>query len=109
MYDRLVKQAPGVEDAAKLVEIDLKYEGYLSRESEMVSRMEKLESMPIPTSLRYSELSNITMEAREKLDKIQPSNLGQASRISGVSPADISVLMVLIKKGTQLDESVKHA
>ncbi len=109
MYDRLVKQAPGVEDAAKLVEIDLKYEGYLSRESEMVSRMEKLESMPIPTSLRYSELSNITMEAREKLDKIQPSNLGQASRISGVSPADISVLMVLIKKGAQLDEPVKHA
>jgi tRNA uridine 5-carboxymethylaminomethyl modification enzyme len=60
--------------------------------------MEQLESMPIPRTLKYSELSNITIEAREKLDKIQPLNIGQASRISGVSPADISVLMVLLKK-----------
>ena len=100
LYDDLVSPAPGVEDAARLVEIDLKYEGYLNRESEMVEKMERLEAMPIPRSLKYSSLSNITMEAREKLDKIQPSNLGQASRISGVSPADISVLMVLLKKGT---------
>ncbi len=65
---------------------------------EMVNRMGKLESTPIPIALNYSELSNITIEAREKLAKIQPQNLGQASRISGVSPADITVLMVLLKK-----------
>lgn len=105
LYEDLVTQSPGIEDASRLVEIDLKYEGYLARESEMVARMEKLEAMPIPDSLVYSSLSNITMEAREKLDKIQPSNLGQASRISGVSPADISVLMVLLKKGNQVAAS----
>ncbi|NND72079.1 MAG: tRNA uridine-5-carboxymethylaminomethyl(34) synthesis enzyme MnmG [Rhodothermales bacterium] len=97
-YDEMVTPADGVEDVSSLVEIELKYEGYLAREADMVSRMEKLESMPIPPTVDFQNLGNITLEAREKLSKIQPSNLGQASRISGVSPADISVLMVLLKR-----------
>ena len=88
----------GPEDISKLVEIELKYEGYLEREHEMVSKMVELESWLIPSDFDYHSVSNITIEARQKLTKIRPDNLGQASRISGVSPADISVLMILMKK-----------
>ncbi|GIV58796.1 MAG: tRNA uridine 5-carboxymethylaminomethyl modification enzyme MnmG [Rhodothermaceae bacterium] len=96
--DELVVPAPGLEPTETLVEIDLKYEGYLEREREMVEKMSRLEAWSIPPGFDYHAVTNITMEAREKLSKIQPENLGQASRISGVSPADISVLMVLLKK-----------
>lgn len=98
LRDKVVRAGPGLESVATQVEIDLKYEGYLDREAELVRKMEQLESWDIPRDFSYAELDNITMEAREKLSAIQPDNLGQASRISGVSPADISVLMVLLKK-----------
>src|SRR5690606_38427443 len=98
-YDELVTPAPGMESAARLVEIELKYAGYVERQAELVAKMEQLEEKPIPPGFDYHAVDNITMEAREKLSKIQPENLGQASRISGVSPADISMLMVLLKKG----------
>jgi tRNA uridine 5-carboxymethylaminomethyl modification enzyme len=98
----LIAPVPGMEPADLLVEIDLKYAGYLERERELASQMEKLESWRIPEDFEYAEVTNITMEAREKLDKIRPDNLGQASRISGVSPADVSVLMVLLKRGNGL-------
>ncbi len=88
----------GLEKIATMVEIDLKYAGYLERESEMVKKMIELEQWLVPRDFDYNQVSNITMEAREKLSKIQPDTLGQASRISGVSPADISVLMVMLKK-----------
>lgn len=97
--DRQVRtDAPGTEDVLRLVEIELKYEGYLDRERETVARMDRLESWPVPVDFDFAAVSNITMEAREKLAKIRPENLGQASRISGVSPADMSVLMVLLKR-----------
>lgn len=99
IYDEVVAPAPGIEQAARLVEIELKYEGYLDREYDLVKKMERMESHGIPDGFDYHAVGNITMEAREKLSKIQPDNLGQASRISGVSPADVSVLMVLLKKG----------
>ncbi len=98
LYDDLVVQGPSTEDIAEHVSIDLRYAGYLEREQELVRKMVQLESWLIPSGFDYASVSNITMEAREKLSKIQPDNLGQASRISGVSPADISVLMVLLKK-----------
>ncbi len=94
----LVTPAPGLEPVERLVEIELKYAGYVERQEEMVRKMAQLETWAIPPGFDYPGLSNITMEAREKLAKIQPETLGQASRISGVSPADISVLMVLLKK-----------
>ena len=97
-YDLVVNEYSGIEDIPRLVEIELKYAGYLEREYEMVNKMAELENWLIPDGFDYHAVTNITMEAREKLSKIVPDNLGQASRISGVSPADISVLMILLKK-----------
>ncbi|NNE46740.1 MAG: tRNA uridine-5-carboxymethylaminomethyl(34) synthesis enzyme MnmG, partial [Rhodothermales bacterium] len=94
----VLKDGPGMASVVTGVEVDLKYAGYLERENDMVQKMSQLESWPIPTDFDYETIGNITMEAREKLTKIQPENLGQASRVSGVSPADISVLMVLLKR-----------
>ncbi len=93
--------AAGLEPVENSVEIDLKYEGYLAREKETVARLAQLESWQIPDGMDYHSLATITMEAREKLAKIQPETLAQASRISGVSPADVSVLMVLLKGGSR--------
>ncbi len=98
LRDEVVHEAPGMERVEDLVEIELKYEGYIEREHELVRRMHQLESWTIPEGFSYASVSNITLEAREKLEKIEPATLGQASRIGGVSPADISVLMVLLKK-----------
>jgi tRNA uridine 5-carboxymethylaminomethyl modification enzyme len=97
--DEIIVKTPGLERTETLVEIDLKYEGYLDREMEMVEKMQQLESWCIPAEFDFGAVQNITLEAREKLAKIQPDNLGQASRISGVSPSDLSVLMVMLKKG----------
>ena len=95
---KVVRPSPGIESSSRLVEIELKYEGYLEREHDLVKKMEQIESYTIPDGFDYGAVGNITMEAREKLSKIEPDNLGQASRISGVSPADVSVLMVLLKR-----------
>ena len=94
----LVSEAPGLEPVLHLVETELKYAGYREREQEMVEKMERMEAWRIPSGLDYAGIHSITKEAREKLGRIRPDTLGQASRISGVSPADISALMVLIKR-----------
>lgn len=98
IYDEVVAEAPGMLRAPRLVEIDLKYEGYLDRQRQMVEQMEEKERWPIPEDFEYHDLETISKEAREKLAKIQPENLGQASRISGVRASDVSVLMVLLKR-----------
>ena len=77
-----------------LAEINMKYEGYIKKEQEMVEKMNRLEQVRLSESFDYSQLSSLSAEAREKLAQIQPRTIGQASRISGVSPADISVLLV---------------
>jgi tRNA uridine 5-carboxymethylaminomethyl modification enzyme len=77
-------------------EILMKYEGYIQRESEMADKISRLENVLLDDELSYAQLTSLSAEAREKLDKIRPKTLGQASRISGISPADISVLMVYI-------------
>ena len=87
-----------MDDAAQLVETELKYAGYVARQQEMVEKMARLERWMLPAGFDYDAIDTISKEAREKLGKIQPETLGQASRISGVSPADVSVLMVLLKK-----------
>ena len=76
------------------VEISLKYEGYIKRQLRQVEDFSRMESRPIPADIDYDQVACLRREAREKLKKIRPANFGQASRISGVSPADISVLMV---------------
>ncbi len=95
----LIEDAEGLEAIVEMVEIDLKYQGYIERENELIDKMERLEGLRIPLEFDYQGTTNITIEAREKLSKIRPENLGQASRISGVSPADVSVLMILLKSG----------
>ncbi len=100
-HDDLIVPIPGLEPTETLVEIEFKYAGYLEREQEMAAKMEQLEVLGIPKDFDYEAVTNITLEAREKLIKIRPENLGQASRISGVSPADISVLMILLRRGGQ--------
>ncbi|MBL0309588.1 MAG: tRNA uridine-5-carboxymethylaminomethyl(34) synthesis enzyme MnmG [Bacteroidetes bacterium] len=76
------------------VEIEMKYEAYIEKEVELVNKMNKLEDIRLDTDFDYTRLKALSMEARQKLAQIKPSSLGQASRISGVSPADVSVLMV---------------
>jgi len=88
----------GVEPVEELAEVELKYAGYLERERKMVEKMKSLERWCVPGAFDFQSVQAISLEAREKLSKIRPDTLGQASRISGVSPADISVLMVLLKK-----------
>ncbi|MDX1547414.1 MAG: tRNA uridine-5-carboxymethylaminomethyl(34) synthesis enzyme MnmG [Rhodothermales bacterium] len=98
LYEEVVTEAPGMERTVRLVEIELKYAGYVERQEAMVREMEALEGWAIPEGFDYAAVEAISKEAREKLGRIGPENLGQASRISGVSPADVSVLMVLLKK-----------
>ena len=78
------------------VEIDCKYEGYIQRERLMAEKIARLDSHRIPASFNYSALKGLSNEGKEKLSKVKPSTVGQASRILGVTPADISVLMVKI-------------
>lgn len=78
------------------VEIDIKYGGYLDKEREMAEKISRLEDVPLDLELDYARLTSLSIEARQKLDKIRPNTLGQASRISGVSPADLSVLMIYL-------------
>lgn len=79
------------------VEIEIKYEGYINRQQAQVNEMLRLENKLIPPNIHYAEIYGLRLEAREKLEKIRPTNIGQASRISGVSPSDISVLLVYLK------------
>lgn len=84
-------------DITDEVEVLVKYDGYLKRQEQQVETAEKLEKYKIPANIDYSTLKHISTETREKLEKVRPQNLAQASRIGGVKPADISVLMVMLK------------
>lgn len=98
----IISEFGGFEDISKeildTVEIDAKYEGYLIKSEEQIEKAKKLEEKLLPKDIDYLSINGLRLEARQKLDKIRPENLGQASRISGVSPADITVLMVYLKK-----------
>ena len=83
-----------VHEIAEQVEIQIKYDGYIKRQLKQVEQFKKLENRMIPSDIRYHDIKGLRIEARQKLDQIRPLSLGQASRISGVSPADISVLMI---------------
>ena len=101
-YERLLEEFPGfVVDCGKEVnaqiELNLKYAGYIERQAAEAAKLEHLDHHPIPAKFDFSAVMGLSNEAREKLGRIQPTTLGAASRISGVSPADISILMVAIK------------
>lgn len=84
------------DDAVQQAEITIKYEGYIEKEQENVRKLHRLESVTIPEDFDFMRIGSISIEARQKLEKIRPRNIGQASRISGVSPADISVLLIFL-------------
>ena len=84
-------------DVQEQVNIQLKYEGYIKRQIKQVEQFKKLENKKIPEDIHYDEIKSLRLEALQKLKKIRPVSIGQASRISGVSPADISVLLVYLE------------
>ncbi len=85
------------EQVQKEVGIELKYEGYIKLQAEQVEKFKKLEAKLLPKEINYEDIKGLRLEARQKLNKTRPNNVGQASRISGVSPADISVLLIYLE------------
>jgi len=83
--------------AVEQIEIELKYDGYISRELDLIEKIDRLEDTKIPLDFNYKGLKQLSAEGREKLNKVKPRTLGQASRISGVTPSDISILLVYLK------------
>jgi tRNA uridine 5-carboxymethylaminomethyl modification enzyme len=91
------------------VEIQVKYEGYIARQKAVVGKMARLETMAIPEDMDYSSLHSLSREVRDRLEDVRPLNLGQASRIPGITPAAVSALMVYIKaRGRGKGEKGKH-
>ncbi|MFW6139076.1 MAG: tRNA uridine-5-carboxymethylaminomethyl(34) synthesis enzyme MnmG, partial [Spirochaetota bacterium] len=86
------------EQVKRCVQIEVKYSGYIQRQNEKIKQFKKMENMPIPEDIDYQQVEGICREAKEKLDQIRPASLGQASRISGVKPADVTNLLYYIKK-----------
>ena len=101
-YEDLSKMNKGFpalpEEVVEQVEVQVKYQGYIKKQMEQVERFQRLESKKIPDWINYEELKGLSTEAKQKLRKLRPFSVGQASRISGVSPADISVLMVSMEQ-----------
>ena len=91
------KRIPLPEDVIEQVEIEVKYEGYIERQMRQVEQYKKMEKKRIPADLNYNDISSLRLEARQKLIDFKPVSVGQASRISGVSPADISVLLIYLE------------
>ncbi|MFA7158260.1 MAG: FAD-dependent oxidoreductase [Kiritimatiellia bacterium] len=99
-YDRLPGHNPRLPDEVKNhVEIQLKYEGYIRREQEQIRRQSHIENVQIPDWIDYTVIKTLRFESSQKLQKIRPTTLGQASRIPGVNPADIAILDILIRRG----------
>ena len=94
-----IENQQGIDNLDEIIEaaeISIKYSGYIERERMLADKLSRLENLVIAGKFNYEELTNLSIEARQKLSKIQPRTIGQASRISGVSPADINVLLILM-------------
>ncbi len=108
-YDKLrtiFPLEPLAADVCEEIEIMVKYEGYISRQLEQVEKMNRLEQKLMPEDIVYADIDTLSGEARQKLDQIRPRSLGQASRISGVSPADITALLIVLEQRQREDK--KH-
>jgi tRNA uridine 5-carboxymethylaminomethyl modification enzyme len=92
-------EEPLSEDVTEQVEIQVKYEGYIGKQLQQVERSKKMENKKIPENLDYSAINGLATEARQKLAEVRPLSVGQASRVSGVNPADISILLVYLEQG----------
>ena len=86
------------------VEVQIKYEGYIQKQLDQVEKFKKLETKKLPDDLDYSTISGLRIEAQQKLNEIRPGSIGQASRISGVSPADINVLIIYLERARRLSK-----
>ncbi|GBF32506.1 tRNA uridine 5-carboxymethylaminomethyl modification enzyme GidA [Desulfocucumis palustris] len=111
-YNDLVDMLPGYdlalpEEIREAIEIEVKYEGYIKKQLAMVEKFERLENKKIPRDINYRDMRGISTEALQKLDKIKPESIGQAARISGVSPADISVLLIHLEQQKRLADLKK--
>jgi tRNA uridine 5-carboxymethylaminomethyl modification enzyme len=99
-YADLPSRASGLsEDAIEQIAIELKYSGYITRQAAEVNRFSSFEEKQIPASFDYQIIPSLRMEARQKLTKIQPRTIGQAARISGVTPSDLAIVLVWLKRG----------
>lgn len=111
-YDDLApfdRERPALSRAvAEVVEVEVKYEGYIKKQAAAVEQMRRLEQQPLPADLDYEKIQGLRLEAREKLGRIQPRSIGQASRISGVSPADVSVLLIWTEQRRREEETDEH-
>ncbi|MFQ8988615.1 MAG: FAD-dependent oxidoreductase, partial [Intestinibacter sp.] len=94
------------EEVTKEVEIQVKYKGYIKLQEQQVEKFKKLEQKILPQNIDYAQIKGLRLEARQKLNKIKPNSVGQASRISGVSPADISVLLIYLEQKRQKTENL---
>jgi tRNA uridine 5-carboxymethylaminomethyl modification enzyme len=94
---------------AEQVEIQAKYQGYIARQQEEVARHQHYEAMPLPLGLDYREVHGLSIEVQQKLNQHKPETLGQAGRISGVTPAAISVLLVHLKRSQNACNAKKSA
>ena len=97
MFDDQYSSIP--EDIINQININLKYEGYIKRQKRQVEQFKKLERKKIPPNIDYDKVLSLRVEGRQKLKEFRPVSIGQASRISGVNPADISVLLIYLEKG----------
>ena len=101
-YDLIAKFDPTRPELPKAVteavEIQLKYAGYIARQQKQVAEFQKAESRELPQNVDYMTIQGLRVEAREKLNQIKPMSVGQASRISGVSPADVAVLLIWLEQ-----------
>jgi tRNA uridine 5-carboxymethylaminomethyl modification enzyme len=99
-YQMIAELAPSPEEinreVAEQVEIQIKYEGYIDRQNQLINKFKKLENMPIPADINYFGIKALSREAMDRLSKIKPQSIGQASRVGGVTPADVSVLVVYL-------------
>ncbi|MDZ7318599.1 MAG: tRNA uridine-5-carboxymethylaminomethyl(34) synthesis enzyme MnmG, partial [candidate division KSB1 bacterium] len=87
-----------MKEVREQLEIEIKYEGYLKRQQDQIAKFDKFENLMIPAGIDYDSIVSLSNEAREKLKRIRPLSIGQAMRIAGVSPADIAVLLINLKR-----------
>ncbi len=93
------------EEIWDLVETDVKYEGYIQRQEDQIARTQRMDERPIPGDIDFLQIQGLKKEAQLKLNQIRPQTLGQAGRISGITPADISLLAVYLERGRRAKEA----
>ena len=91
----------------ELLETDLKYEGYAARQSEQNQRLDRKQNQKIPDGLDYDKIAGLRSETKQKLSKLRPTYLGQAARVSGITPADISILYIWLTRNCLCDRHTK--